>query len=353
MMEGDNMQVASVCYDWVVVGAGPAGMFTVATLLDRGQDPRKIAWIDPFFQVGDLGRYWGKVSANTRNQLFLDFLRSRKSFHYEAIEPDCLFAQQDLDGHSLLGVLVQPLQQITAHLVRQVAHFYDTVTRVSPSTAGWSVHTAKDTVQARKVVLAIGSEAKVFDYSGYEVVSLVDALDPERLAAKIGETDQVAVFGSSHSAVLVLHNVLQTKVKKVINFYRDPLCYAQHTPAGIVHDNTGLKGFAATWARAQLESVQDKRLQRLKSTKMALDKHLPCCHKIIYAVGFSRRTLCVEGVDVQGYCRTQGVLAPGLFGCGIAFPEEKLDLSGALEEQVGLAKFQAYLQRVIPQWQAQ
>lgn len=47
-----------------VVGAGPAGISTVGLLLERGY--KKIVWIDPYFQGGELRHFWG-VPANTRS----------------------------------------------------------------------------------------------------------------------------------------------------------------------------------------------------------------------------------------------------------------------------------------------
>lgn len=46
-----------------------------------------------------------------------------------------------------------------------------------------------------------------------------------------------------------------------------------------------------------------------------------------------------------------GIIAHGLFGCGIAFPETTIDLFANVEISVGLWKFMNYLNRVIPVWQ--
>ena len=65
-------------YKWVIIGAGPSGIAVVCKLLGSGVNPHELLWIDPYFKVGDLGRYWSNVSSNTKVRLFIDFLNSIK-----------------------------------------------------------------------------------------------------------------------------------------------------------------------------------------------------------------------------------------------------------------------------------
>ena len=44
--------------DWVVVGAGPAGLCVIGVLVDIGVNPQKITWIDPEFSLGSMGSYY-------------------------------------------------------------------------------------------------------------------------------------------------------------------------------------------------------------------------------------------------------------------------------------------------------
>ena len=62
-------------------------------------------------------------------------------------------------------------------------------------------------------------------------------------AGLVSSDDTVGVVGSSHSAVLVLMNLLEMQDgPKVVNLYRSPLKYAKFLADGtIVLDNTGLK----------------------------------------------------------------------------------------------------------------
>lgn len=74
--------------------------------------------------------------------------------------------------------------------------------------------------------------------------------------------DTIAVFGSSHSAIIVLHHLVSLGVKKIINFYRSPCRYAVDLGGSIFFDNTGLKGQAATWARENLDGTWPPNLTR-------------------------------------------------------------------------------------------
>jgi hypothetical protein len=51
----------------------------------------------------------------------------------------------------------------------------------------------------------------------------------------------VGVVGSSHSAILVLRNILEAAnpPSKVVNLYRSPLLYAVYMDGWIKYDNTG------------------------------------------------------------------------------------------------------------------
>ena len=78
-------------------------------------------------------------------------------------------------------------------------------------------------------------------------------------AGLVSAEDTVGVIGSSHSAILVLMNLLEMEQwPRVVNLYRSRLKYAKFLSDGtIILDNTGLKVNTGTWcllkrAHAQL-----------------------------------------------------------------------------------------------------
>ena len=176
-------------------------------------------------------------------------------------------------------------------------------------------------------------------------------MDSERIKKHLHEKETIAVFGSSHSAMLVLRNLVECGASRIINFYRSPLRYAVYLDDWILFDDTGLKGSTAQWARENIDGKWPANLERIYASDENIARYLSECQKAVYAVGFERRALPV--IKNMGHVNHQeecGIIAPGLFGVGIAFPEGKYNPLGIYEQRVGLWKFMDYLQRVVPIW---
>lgn len=103
-------------------------------------------------------------------------------------------------------------------------------------------------------------------HANLEEISLDIALNPEKLSKHVNKNDTVAVFGSSHSAILILANLLKLEAK-VVNFYRSPHLYAVDMGDWLLFDNTGLKGYAAEGAKKNLDGMMPKNLQRVLLTE--------------------------------------------------------------------------------------
>lgn len=338
-------------FDWAVVGAGPAGIAVVGKLIDQGIDPKKIVWVDPEFKVGDFGKLWTNVSSNTKVKLFLDFLNGCKAFDYQDCENDFELHSADPSKTCFLRLVVGPLQWVTDRLVNKVHTVKGMAETARLENRCWEINITNDVAFAKNLVLAVGSEPNVLPLTGPETIALNDALDAERLKPLCSADDAVAVFGSSHSAVLVIRELLDAGVKKVVNFYLDPLRYAVDLGEWILFDDTGLKGTTAEWARANIDGKLPERLQRYISSEENLTQHLPTCNKAVYAVGFKQRKKpVIVGLESVKYNEQSGIIAPGLFGFGIAFPECKENPFGTKEYRVGLWKFMDYLNRVLPVW---
>ena len=175
---------------------------------------------------------------------------------------------------------------------------------------------------------------------------------------QVKSEDVVGVVGSSHSAILCLRNLLESKLApRVVNLYRSPLLYAVHLPDGrIMHDNTGLKGIAAEWARERLEAgvfEQAGRRERIciKDSPETASEALDRCTAVVHAVGFSRNPLPVI-IREDGSPLTKVVHdtksgqiagAEGIKGFGIAFPETVVDPSGLNSLNIGLWDFMRHI----------
>ena len=339
-----------MAYTWTVIGAGPAGTAAVGKLLDQGVAPEKIAWIDPAFAGGDLGGKWRSVSSNTQVGLFLSYLTDSSAFRFSSAPPMPL---QEVDPQETcaLALIADPLVWIIEHLRERVHAFQTTATALFLEGRQWRIETQQQELASKNVILAVGAVPKKLSYPHLDEIPLEVALDPEKLAQQSLENATVAVFGSSHSTMIALPNLLRNPVEKVINFYRSPLRYAVYLDDWILFDDTGLKGQAAAWARENIDGVHPERLERCWIGSPDFAEKVAACDRVIYTVGFERRTLPVTKQWGQlDYNPVNGILAPGLFGLGVAFPEFATDPYGYGQYRVGLKKFMDHLNAVLPLW---
>ncbi|AJI50392.1 pyridine nucleotide-disulfide oxidoreductase family protein [Francisella tularensis subsp. holarctica] len=217
----------------------------------------------------------------------------------------------------------------------------------------WNLYSTRENYIAEKVVLATGFLAKSLNIHNFEItkeIHLAKALAPSKLKNELCKGDNVAVFGSSHSAMIIIRNLLELGVEDVANFYQQPLRYAVNMGDWILYDNSGLKGETAKWVRENISQNLDSRVKRYLSTDEEINKHLHKYTKVIYAVGFEQRVPSVEGIDVRIYDPTIGIIAPGFFGAGIAFPRRVTDPNGNVELNVGLFKFMKDIKHFLPLW---
>lgn len=338
--------------EWLVIGAGPAGIATVGKLLDHGISPEKIGWLDPHFLVGDLGQKWFNVPSNTKVALFVQFLNNCPSFRYSERERTFPLDTLSLDDHCTLKEIAEPLHWVSNHLRKKVQSIQDEALALNVVKGFWEAKLRSGSfLRALNVVLCTGAEALSLPYAHPPSIPLEIALNPEKLKAMIQPEDVVGVFGSSHSAVLVLANLMELKPKMVHNFYLVPHLYAIDMKDWILFDNTGLKGYAATWARNNLQGDSSPGLKRYPVKDPAFEELFATCNKAVYAVGFARRKLpVIEQFPGIHYQESTGIIAPGLFGLGIAYPQAQLDPLGNREYSVGLWKFMDYLNKILPIW---
>jgi cation diffusion facilitator CzcD-associated flavoprotein CzcO len=338
-------------FKWAVIGAGPAGIAAVGKLLDQGISPNHILWIDPHFKVGDLGTYWNSVSSNTKVKYFKDFLMEAQSFNYKNAPIE--FKLNDLPEQDTctLSYIVEPLQWITNCFLKKVNAIKTSIHTMFLSDRKWTLLAAKENYSAQNVILATGAKPSSLDYSGINVIAFDKAIDKEKLKAIVDPNKTYGVFGSSHSAIIIVRYLVELGVQKVINFYRSPCRYAIEMGDWILFDNTGLKGQTATWARENIDGILPKNLVRYTTTQSNITRFLPECDQVIYAVGFKQRQDIVIGdYEKPEYNPHVGIIGPGLFGFGIAYPEIKTDPLGNVEFQVGLWKFMVYLNKIMPIW---
>lgn len=341
--------------EWTIVGAGPAGIVAIGILLDLGIPAESIMWVDPLFKVGRLGEYYQNVPGNVKNSGFVSFLKACYTFQLvESKAKDELFLMNP-NEYNNLSIIVKPLQDITDYLLSEVRSIKSNIKKLDFDNELWYV-TGLDnsTFTSRHVILATGSHPKTLDYDHMDVIPLDYALDKDALKHMVREHDIIGVFGSSHSAILILKFLSELLVKQIVNFYKHPLVYAIEGGTWTINNVNGLKGITAQWAKEVLTHNPPHNLLRLTSTQKNLDHYLPLCNKIIYAIGFVQNnlpetTINTEKIEDLPFDKETGAIGPRLFGIGIAF-NAQIDTPYGKESAIGLNGFMKYAQAVIPTW---
>ena len=340
-------------FRFVVVGAGPSGILALSRLLSEPSiSPETILWVDPYFQVGDFGRHWSQVSSNTKVKLFIRFLERCFSYDEKFFQKTFSLFSLEQEKTCDLHFVVSPLQWITQAIQKVVVSRFATVENFQRETeTEWKISLSNgEAIIANNLILAPGAESKRLSRKKLKIIPLEVALNQEKLLDYCGVQNNIAVFGSSHSAVLVMKNLIEMKrCKKIINFFKSPLRYAIYLEDKILFDNTGLKGVAEEFARMYLENPSENIL-RLSATTENEMQHLPSCDYVVYAVGFHQRKIKTSHVDVAHYDKNTGILMPGLYGLGIAYPSEIVNHLGEVEQHVGLWKFANHLEKIFSIW---
>jgi hypothetical protein len=344
---------------WGVIGAGPAGIAAVAHLLKNGVEAKEILWFDPYFHAGDLGRYWQGVTSNTSVAKFHRYFEYYPCFEYENCRQDFSLDGLEEKNTCLLNHPVEVLLSMTQKLKKNLDTIQAMITDLDLAKGYWHIRTEQgDTYAAKQVILAIGAQPKSLSFDSSilppKEISLYDALQFDKLKNCCQPHQTIAVFGSSHSAILIIKALLEQDVQ-VFNFFHQPLKYAVDFGDWIFLDNTGLKGEAARFAREVIDGSPPAHLKRYYSDLQNLKTHLPLCDAAIHAVGFeARHNIKINGLSSKyfEYNCHNGIIAPGLFGLGIAYPEKTIDRYFHAELSVGMWKFVDYLSRIFPVWAA-
>jgi hypothetical protein len=339
---------------WAVVGAGPAGIAVVGILIDLGVNPRLIHWIDPKFNVGRLGEYYYHVPGNAKTAEYIAFVNECNFFKVCSTEALERLRSHDPQDRCTLSLVIDALRDLTTYLH---THISSHKKNIDSFTFGknneWIMHCSDgSTITAHNVVLATGGTPRSLAYSCKQEIPLDFALDKKQLEVLVEPEDTIAVVGGSHSAVLVLKHLHELKVKRVLNFFQSPLCYAEDMGEGNPIIAFGLKGVTGRWAYDVLEKGKAGTIARIYNSEESRRVWLPLCNKIIYAVGYERTEIPLIGYDSAHltYDGTTGIVMPQLFGMGMAFPEEVTTETGESYQLIGIADFMEYAQRVIPEW---
>ena len=269
---------------WTVIGGGPCGIATVGRLVDY--DDVNIVWIDPTFSCGRMGLYYKGVPANTTNEDLIRALRLCSSFRFEQSQQcrrnkgEKVISDLPPEKCANLGYLVDALDDITVQLMQRVKCIKGEVGKLSKQDRGshWDItinlagtytdDCAPMLVQSDAVILCCGAVPKALpalqatqlsckshDVGWYNMDLMVD---PTYCSELLNSTpsikeEGIAVFGSSHSAMLICKNLVENGATRVINIYRSELRFMHVTDEGWTqYKGIGLKGPVGEWVRDHL-----------------------------------------------------------------------------------------------------
>ncbi len=340
--------------EWLVIGAGVAGICATTRLLDNGIDASHITLVDDKFIGGRLTEYYQAVPGNTKTEAFIDFLTQSPLFKETVADDIAYLEQQDPQGYEELRVITRPLQKITHLLQQKVNTFTGSITTLDRRDGWWYAHSDTLLFKAHKVILAQGAYPRSLAYTtSAQEISLDIAIDRHKLKNLVNADDTVIVVGGAHSAILVLKflSELAQPVKKIINLYLKPLTYSIPMGSWTLNAYNGLKGLTAAWAQSVLEKNPPKNLIRMHNSPENREQALSQATKIIYAAGYERTSLPrINGKTHHMYNDITGEIDENLYGIGLAYPELAIDPQGNKEHRVGVNSFMDFATRMVPLW---
>jgi hypothetical protein len=356
-------------YEYTVIGAGPAAIIAIANLLKSGINGETILWIDPDFNVGHFGTQLSVGSSVPGNTTVQSYQTVNHEIYKLFDGPQLHFAINDLEPHlvCLLKIAAEPLLHITQFLRQKVKSENAWVSHINTNQNSYDIiNKANGSIQtkrSKRVILATGAQPKQLSLpeqhrSIIQIDPHIAFIESELLQYKNKHADlkTIAVVGSSHSAALATMHLLKAGFH-VKQFMNKEYKYAQPalSASGIkytLYDNTGLKGDVARFTKDLLNDPSHEMHQRLTRYIAAhrhevhdlLDQHLNDCSHFVATIGYEATpTLLVDQQPLSSLIHnahtTEFVNKRGLFGIGIAFPQEVTAISGEVEFAVGVGKF--------------
>jgi pyruvate/2-oxoglutarate dehydrogenase complex dihydrolipoamide dehydrogenase (E3) component len=313
-----------------IVGCGAAGLLLLYNLQNHGVNPDQVIVIDTNLCGGDLQKQWYCVRSNTLWSQLLN------AVPYPGTLPErfsCLDPSQPCSLRHYIDYLkdvVQPyLKQCEIHCTSATKAFYEG--------NHWNIELKVGSpVKADILLLATGSEPKHLNLP-YPSIPLCTALNEERLRDYVKSGDHILVFGTAHSATLIVRNLVNCGAA-VTNFYATPKPFYFDRDG----DYDGLKQDAATIADRILDNQLPVKLVSIQDTTSVI-RQTKRVDGVIYAIGFESR----NPFGLKDYDGETGQLkdVPNAWGFGIAYPNKASD---GVHWDVSIPAFQTHIEKQMP-----
>jgi pyruvate/2-oxoglutarate dehydrogenase complex dihydrolipoamide dehydrogenase (E3) component len=335
-------------YRYAIIGFGPAGIFTLASLPAATHANTLI--LEASCVGGDLLSKWCDVIANVTQG---DMLRALRSIpRWESVEMPYL-AGFAADACPPLIAAAKQLVSLARNDMRNAEYHQARVASLQRTAAGhWTITTTHGTMyEAQNVILCTGAIQKCMDLPCMQI-PLEIALSRSRLAAQIEPEHRVVVFGTAHSGTLALQNLKDCGVRHVTAIHRSvaPFVYARDGyTEGIKQESARIADeiLSGAWG------VHTPTLLRYENFA-AVYRALHEADRVIYAIGFETPQHVV--LDAAGNrlalnhnpATGQFIDIDGLWGFGLAHPSTYVGNAGNVYPDVGFSGFIQAIQRALP-----
>lgn len=262
-----------------VIGAGPAGILSVCRLIDKGNQPENIAWIDPDFCVGRFGKYYKDIrmaSANDYNIIYFTTSPYLKSI----IEEFVCNCNENRGYAPYIGEVVESLQKVTDHLLCKtpIMGILDTATHIVRNNDHWVVCAGNHHILCKRIIMATGFEPKQLIYDYLQEIPLDYAMTAKSLKPLIEPHDKIVVFGNGLSAHLAIRALQELQCHQILRVY------------------PGSQGL----------SMQNGYMT-IGATNAHLDEQLHQHNKVIYAIGYQEQVIEHQSKQNITYIQTMGL----------------------------------------------
>jgi hypothetical protein len=331
----------SVC----ILGAGVSGILLILLLAETSVPLDSIYIVDPHFDGGDLTRKWSAIMSNTPWSVTLLSVKT----HLPSLQIPKWAEALPLDAPTPVSTIAKLLRECAQPILRRVNVIQDYATDVSMSTATsrWTISLKGGRQIISKVVcLTQGGTPKQLDVS-IPSIPLEIALDIGRLKRYIEPYHKVLVFGTRHSGVHVLKNLVDCSANSVFGIYKSSTNPFIHARDG---EYNGIKLDASTIADEIIANKYPS-ISLLPITDVSrILRESRSADWVIYATGFEARQISMkidnEPILSSKYEPTSGIIhkCESAWGFGLAYPSQAPD---GIHFDVGVSSFLEHIHRQI------
>jgi hypothetical protein len=203
---------------------------------------------------------------------------------------------------------------------------------------------SKEIITSTAIILTYGADPKELDIP-VPSIPLEVALNKDRLSTYIEPHHKVVVFGTRHSGIYVLKNLVDCSVNSIVGIHKEkePFLFARD------NNYDGIKLGGATIADAILKgSYPSIRLVQTSNLSTIL-REVRSADWVVYAIGFQpRHTLKITKDSIEqslAYDLSGSIInCPSTWGFGIAYPSQAPD---GIHWDIGVSSFLEHIHRQI------